>query len=68
LDIDSPYALFSLFISEEMFEYIAKSTNEYAQQKQAENQSPTQRVWKDTTPLEIKVSQLMPSQLILIGI
>jgi hypothetical protein len=56
-----------------MFEYIAKSTNEYAQQKQAENQSPTRRVWKDTTPLEIKVSQLMPSQLmpsllILIGI
>jgi hypothetical protein len=36
LDIDSSYALFSLFISEDIFEFISQSTNEYAQRKQAE--------------------------------
>jgi hypothetical protein len=35
LDIDSLYALFSLFISEDIFEFINQSTNEYAQRKQA---------------------------------
>jgi hypothetical protein len=31
LDLGSPYAIFSLFISEEIFEFLSQSTNEYAQ-------------------------------------
>jgi anaphase-promoting complex subunit 8 len=39
LDIDSPYALFTLFISEDTIQYISQSTNEYAQSKQASDTS-----------------------------
>ena len=52
LDIDSPYALFTLFISEDTIEYISQSTNEYAQRKQASEY--TGRDWKDTTAVDIK--------------
>lgn len=66
LNIDSPYALFSLFFSEDIFEYISQSTNEYAQLKQEreadESESPEtettpsgSRAWKDTTAADIKV-------------
>ncbi len=33
LNIDSPYALFSLFFSEHIFEYISQSTKEYVKWK-----------------------------------
>ncbi|KAJ5790345.1 uncharacterized protein N7518_007356 [Penicillium psychrosexuale] len=36
LDIDSPSALFSLFVSDDIFEFISQSTNEYARRRQAE--------------------------------
>jgi hypothetical protein len=31
LDLESPYTIFTLFISEEIFEFISQSTNQYAQ-------------------------------------
>jgi hypothetical protein len=60
LDIDSPYALFSLFIGEDIFEFISQSTNEYAQRKQAASGRSSSefspgRAWKDTTIADIKV-------------
>lgn len=55
LDLSSPYAIFTLFIGEEMFQRISRSTNEYAA-KDPDNQSPdTGRVWKDTSIEDIKV-------------
>lgn len=54
LDLESPYAIFTLFISEEIFEFISQSTNQYAQQKIVED-STTGRSWKETTAAEIKV-------------
>jgi hypothetical protein len=51
LDLGSPYALFTLFISEDIFQYISRSTNEYAaqsQEDQSESESEsTRRAWKD---------------------
>ena len=63
LDIDSPYALFSLFISEDIIQSISQSTNEYAQRKRVRDNdsdidSPRPgagRSWKDTTAVDIKV-------------
>jgi len=57
LDIDSPYALFTLFISEDTIQYISQSTNEYAQRKQASDTSESSpgRYWKDTTVVDIKI-------------
>ena len=53
LDIDSPYALFSLFISDDMFETISKNTNAYARIKQAGEMGGW--AWKNTCAQEIKV-------------
>ena len=66
LNIDSPYALFSLFFSEDIFEYISQVTNEYAKWKQEreanKSESPKtlptpsgHRAWKDTTAADIKI-------------
>jgi len=41
LDIDSPYALFTLFIGEDTIKYISQSTNEYARRKRAGESSPS---------------------------
>lgn len=67
LDQDSPFALFSLFFTEEMFQTIATNTNAYALQQLAiprgrdsqgtrlpENDS-NQRAWWATNAAEIKV-------------
>jgi hypothetical protein len=67
LDLESPYAIFTLFISEEIFEFISQSTNAYARREIAKLSdsattsattaaaATTPRVWKDTTTGEIKV-------------
>jgi hypothetical protein len=61
LDMESPYALFSLFISEDIFEKIfekiSESTNEYAQRKRAKlcEAFLHARTWEDTIAAEIKV-------------
>jgi hypothetical protein len=57
LNIESPYALFTLFIGEDMFGKIAESTNEYARQKRAKLGEAFLHActWKDTNAAEIKV-------------
>jgi hypothetical protein len=59
LNMNSPYALFSPFISEDIFEFISQSTNEYVQRKQAgiggESSASSCRTWKYTTVADIKV-------------
>ena len=56
LDIDSPYALFTLFIGEDTIKYISQSTNEYARRKRAGESSPgSGRYWTDTTVVDIKI-------------
>jgi hypothetical protein len=56
LDIESPYALFTLFFTEKVLETIASSTNEYAARKRAQFDDPIiqPRTWKKTNPAEIK--------------
>ncbi|KAJ5559124.1 hypothetical protein N7535_009012 [Penicillium sp. DV-2018c] len=64
LNVDSAYAFFSLFFTDEIFYHISRSTNEYARLKRGdgsdENDSPGttshgSRPWKDTTAADIKV-------------
>jgi hypothetical protein len=57
LNIESSYALFSLFIGEDMFEKISESTNEYARRKRVKLDDAVfhEREWKDTNAAEIKV-------------
>jgi hypothetical protein len=57
LDIKSPYALFSLFFTEDILQTISESTNKYARRKQTkfENSVIQPRTWKETDPAEIKV-------------
>jgi hypothetical protein len=52
LDLDSPDAIFTLFISEDIFQRFSQSTNEYAAQQ---GQSQSKRAWKDTNINDIKV-------------
>ncbi|KAL1956703.1 hypothetical protein VTO42DRAFT_6853 [Malbranchea cinnamomea] len=56
-DADSPYALFSLFLTEEIFDKIADSTNAYARAKlpKIHDANTHARSWKDTNAAEIKV-------------
>jgi hypothetical protein len=57
LDLESPYAVVTHVVSEEIFEIISQSANAYAQRKRAEanDSTTTGRTWKDTTTAEIKV-------------
>jgi hypothetical protein len=57
LDIKSPYALFSLFFTEDILQTISESTNKYARRKRTkfENSVIQPRTWKETNPAEIKV-------------
>jgi hypothetical protein len=55
LDLENPYAILTHFISEETFQSISRSTNEYAAQQDQSSSSSTSRTWKDTTVDDIKV-------------
>jgi hypothetical protein len=51
-DIESPYSLFSLFISEELIALLSLNTNNYAK---AKNAGQSGRDWHETTTAEIKI-------------
>lgn len=58
IDMNSPYALFSLFFKEEIIEKISQSTNVYAKRKrdsEMENEEIKPRSWQKTNAAEIKV-------------
>ena len=57
IDIESPYALFTLFILEEFIKKICNSTNLYAKIKQDKNKNEDIYCWfwKDIRPAELKV-------------
>ncbi|OQD94930.1 hypothetical protein PENSOL_c023G10428 [Penicillium solitum] len=61
LDLESPYAIFNLFISEEIFEFISQSTNEYAQREVVKpsdfaiTSTPTDATTTTTTPTTPRV-------------
>ncbi|KAJ5576621.1 hypothetical protein N7535_003547 [Penicillium sp. DV-2018c] len=64
LNVHGAYTLFSLFFTDDIFEHISRSTNEYARLKRGggadESESPGtasrgRRPWQDTTAADIKV-------------
>ena len=56
IDPDDPYALFSLFWPEDLWQIISRNTNLYAIQKRIGKQSPKcSRPWYDTSAIEIKI-------------
>lgn len=56
LDPRDPYALFSLFLPDSLFEAMSRNTNAYAARKLAGGDPfPHARAWHPTSPAEIKV-------------
>jgi hypothetical protein len=57
INMDSPYAIFSLLFTEDIWEKISNSTNSYAasQRKGGAENEEAERPWKDTTAKEIRV-------------
>src|SRR5580700_5292462 len=56
IDPDDPYALFSLFWPEDLWQIISRNTNQYAIQKRIGKQLPkSSRPWHDTSTTEIKI-------------
>ena len=54
-NVDDPYALFSLFWPEKMWDVLTVNTNLYAVQQRMKSSEERQRPWHDTCSAELKV-------------
>lgn len=55
IDITSPYALFSLFFTENLWKVLTDNTNLYAFMKERKNNNIHHRTWRSVTPNEMKI-------------